>query len=152
MCSRDSQAQAGKINKVQGERQDWALYSDCCCISLYKPQVLFAVHIYIANIQYIMCSCYASHATPIHHTTHSHSPHNALCLPSSQFHHSWFVCQAKCTHVQETTALWMENPATLARKTGSSSLLCNNMWQSSLIYLHWYKYWFQNFAYMYLHN
>ena len=30
-----------------------------------------------------MCSCYAAYATPIHHTTRSRSPHNALHSPSS---------------------------------------------------------------------
>ena len=112
MCSRDSQAQAGKINKVQGERQGWALYPDCRCMNLYKPQVLFAVHIYIANIQYIMCSRYA---TPIHHTTHSHSPRNVLRSRSSQFHHLWLVCQAKMHTCAGTTALRMKNKRCPAR-------------------------------------
>ena len=45
-------------------------------LNLNEPWVLFVVHAYIANMQYIVRSCYAGLCNTNHYTTRSRSPHN----------------------------------------------------------------------------
>ena len=50
-------------------------------MNLYKPLVVFVVHIYTTNMQYIVHSCYAAYATPTTtQVTHAHPTMHCICL------------------------------------------------------------------------
>ena len=50
-------------------------------MNLYKPLVVFDVHIYTTNMQYIVHSCYAAYATPTTtQVTHAHPTMHYICL------------------------------------------------------------------------